>query len=128
MGDNTRLRDRITRDRLLLAAVLVVGIAGTGVVRRQLGVLGYNDLGRLVFIFGYGLTVFAVWYGWIRPIDISGPSEQRDVPPSGSGPDSVESAGDGAPPGADDADSERAGGSRRTEAAGGAEGPTDRRD
>ncbi|SHH52761.1 hypothetical protein [Halobaculum gomorrense] len=84
MGDDTRLRDRITWDRLLLAAVLVVGIAGTGVVRRQLGVLGYNDLGRIVFIFGYGLTVFAVWYGWIRPIDITGPSARREVPPSGS--------------------------------------------
>lgn len=65
---------RITRDRLLLAVVLVVGIAGTGILRRQLGVLGYNDLGRLVFILGYGGTVFVVWYGWIRPIDITGPT------------------------------------------------------
>ncbi|WP_225935337.1 hypothetical protein [Halobaculum magnesiiphilum] len=84
MGDDTRFRDRITRDRLLLAAVLVVGIAGTGIVRRQLGLLGFNDLGRLVFIFGYGLTVFAVWYGWIRPLDITGPGTEREVPPSGS--------------------------------------------
>lgn len=84
MGDDTRLRDRITSDRLLLATVLVVGIAGTGVVRRQLGLLGFNDLGRVVFILGYGLTVFAVWYGWIRPLDITGPSADRDVPPSGS--------------------------------------------
>ena len=84
MGDQTRLRDRVTRDRLLLAAVLVIGIAGTGIVRRQLGVLGFNDLGRLVFIFGYGLTVFAVWYGWIRPLDITGPDAERDVSPSDS--------------------------------------------
>ncbi len=74
MAEDTRLRDRLTRDRILLAAVLVVGIAGTGIVRRQLGLLGYNDLGRLVFVLGYGGTVFVVWYGWIRPLDITGPS------------------------------------------------------
>lgn len=79
MADNSRLRDRITRDRLLLAAVLLVGIAGTGIVRRQLGVLGYNGLGRLVFILGYGGMVFLVWYGWIRPLDITGPTAERQV-------------------------------------------------
>ncbi|WP_277553342.1 hypothetical protein [Halobaculum limi] len=79
MADNSRLRDRITRDRLLLATVLLVGIAGTGIVRRQLGVLGYNGLGRLVFILGYGGMVFLVWYIWIRPLDITGPSEERQV-------------------------------------------------
>lgn len=61
------------RDTLLLAVVLLVGIAGTGVVRRQLGVWGFNALGRLVFVMGYGTTVFVVWYGWVRPLDISGP-------------------------------------------------------
>ncbi len=82
MADSTRLRDRLTRDRLLLAAVLVVGIAGTGIVRRQLGVLGYNGLGRLVFILGYGVTVFLVWYGWIRPLDITGPAGDRGMEPT----------------------------------------------
>ncbi|UIP01096.1 hypothetical protein Hbl1158_07035 [Halobaculum sp. CBA1158] len=79
MAEESGLRDRVTRDRLLLAVVLLVGIAGTGIVRRQLGLLGYNGLGRLVFILGYGGTVFVVWYGWIRPIDITGPSADRDL-------------------------------------------------
>lgn len=78
MADDTRLRDRITGDRLLLAAVLLVGIAGTGVVRRQLGVWGLNQLGRIVFVLGYGGMVFVIWYGWIRPLDISGPSGDGD--------------------------------------------------
>ena len=64
----------LTRDKLLLVAILVVGIAGSGIVRRFLGELGYDGLGILVFILGYGGMVFAVWYGWIRPMDISGPS------------------------------------------------------
>ena len=79
MSDDARLRDRITHDRLLLAAVLLVGIAGTGIVRRQLGLLGYNAVGRVVYVLGYGGTVFAVWYGWIRPLDITGPDESREL-------------------------------------------------
>jgi hypothetical protein len=64
----------LTRDKLLLAAILLVGIAGSGIVRRLLGELGYNDLGALVFVLGYGGMVFAIWYGWIRPMDITGPN------------------------------------------------------
>ncbi len=68
------------RDALLLVAVVVVGIAGTGIVRRLLGEVGLNGLGRLVFVLGYGGMVVAVWYGWIRPLDIGGPhgNEDRD--------------------------------------------------
>lgn len=69
-GGNTWL----TRSGLLLAVVLLVGVAGTGIVRRQLGLLGYNQVGRLVFLLGYGGTILIVWYGWLRPLDISGPS------------------------------------------------------
>ena len=68
-------RTLLTRDRILLAVVLVVGIAGTGIVRRQLGLLGYNELGRIVFVLGYGGTIFVLWYGWIRPLDITGPAD-----------------------------------------------------
>lgn len=63
-----------SRDVLLLATVLVLGVAGTGIVRRLLGEAGLNDLGVVVWILGYGGTVFVVWYGWIRPLDIGGPS------------------------------------------------------
>ncbi|SFR52793.1 hypothetical protein [Halogeometricum limi] len=63
----------LTRDKLLLLVVLFVGVAGTGLLRRFLGELGYNGIGRLVFILGYGGMVFIIWYGWVRPIDISGP-------------------------------------------------------
>ena len=61
------------RDTLLLVAVIVVGIVGTGIVRRLLGLAGYNTLGRLVFLLGYAGMVFIIWYGWIRPLDIAGP-------------------------------------------------------
>lgn len=92
MSDDARLRDRIDRDRLLLAAVLLVGVAGTGIVRRQLGVMGYNAIGRVVFVLGYGGTVFLVWYGWIRPLDITGPDDGRELPRSAEG--AVDTDGD----------------------------------
>jgi len=63
----------LTRDKLLLAALLFVGIAGSGIARRLLGELGYNDLGALVFVLGYGGMILTLWYVWIRPMDISGP-------------------------------------------------------
>ncbi|MFD1685621.1 hypothetical protein [Halobellus litoreus] len=81
MSDDTRSEHdgderlfALTRDNLLLAAILLVGVAGSGIVRRLLGELGYNDVGALVFMFGYGGMIFAIWYGWIRPMDISGPN------------------------------------------------------
>jgi len=63
----------LTRDKLLLAALLFVGIAGSGIARRLLGELGYNDLGAIVFVLGYGGMILTLWYVWIRPMDISGP-------------------------------------------------------
>jgi hypothetical protein len=64
---------RVGRRTLLLVTVVLVGIAGTGVVRRMLGEAGYNGLGRLAWVVGYGGMVLVVWYGWIRPLDIVGP-------------------------------------------------------
>lgn len=61
------------REALLLAFLLFVGIIGIGVIRRLLGIAGYNALGRLVFLFGYAGMVVIIWYGWIRPLDITGP-------------------------------------------------------
>jgi hypothetical protein len=61
------------RETLLLAMILFFGIIATGVIRRFLGLAGYNNLGRLVFLMGYAGMVLVVWYGWIRPLEIVGP-------------------------------------------------------
>lgn len=76
-GDEDRDNDEewlFSRSALLLATVLIVGVAGTGILRRLLGEAGLNNLGVIVWILGYGGTVVVVWYGWIRPLDIGGPS------------------------------------------------------
>ena len=72
MGDNGGSGRR--RNIFLLALVLFVGIVVPGLARRALGQAGYTNLGRVVFVLGYGLMVVVVWYVWIRPLDLSGPS------------------------------------------------------
>mgnify|MGYP006431028665 CR=1 FL=1 len=76
MGETT-LQEFFSSNGLLLAAVLFVGVAGSGVARWSLGQLGLTRVGELVYVIGYGGMVVVVWYGWIRPLDITGP-EQRD--------------------------------------------------
>ena len=63
----------VTHDTILLAAILLIGVVAPGLARRALGVAGYSTLGTIVFVLGYAGMVFLVWYGWIRPLDITGP-------------------------------------------------------
>lgn len=64
----------LTRDTLLIIALLVLGIGGSGVARGLLAEQGYDALGSAVFVVGYGTMVVLLWYGWIRPLDLTGPS------------------------------------------------------
>ena len=73
MSDNDGSGRR--RNILLLALVLFVGVVVPGLARRALGLAGYTNLGRAVFVLGYGLMILIVWYVWIRPLDLSGPSQ-----------------------------------------------------
>ena len=72
MGDSDGSGRR--RNVLLLGLILFVGVAVPGLARRALGQAGYSNLGRVVFVLGYGLMVVVIWYVWIRPLDLTGPS------------------------------------------------------
>jgi hypothetical protein len=65
-----------TRDKLLLLTVVVAGIVLPGLARRFLGEAGYSAVGTVVFILGYATMIFLVWYGWIRPLELTGPSNR----------------------------------------------------
>jgi hypothetical protein len=67
--------DLITRRTLTLVAVVAVGVVGSGLARRLLGLAGYSTLGRVVFLVGYATMIFVVWYVWIRPLDLTGPTD-----------------------------------------------------
>ncbi|MDL5362187.1 hypothetical protein [Halalkalicoccus sp. NIPERK01] len=63
--------------RAAFVLVLVTGIVVPGVMNFVLSVvLGQQMLGRLVWALGYTLMIAVIWYGWIRPLDLTGP--ERD--------------------------------------------------
>jgi hypothetical protein len=64
-----------SRDTLLVILLLVLGIGGSGLARGFLVERGYDALGSAVFVTGYGTMVVLLWWGWLRPLDITGPSE-----------------------------------------------------
>jgi hypothetical protein len=63
-----------TREHLLFALVFLLGVAGTGLVRRYLQEAGLGRFGWLVFVVGYGGMVLVLWYVWLRPLDLTGPA------------------------------------------------------
>lgn len=69
---DTGERGRVLRGALPLAALLVVGVAGTGTLHYLLTAAGHGTLGSITFALGYGGTALAVWYGWVRHIDFEG--------------------------------------------------------
>ncbi len=69
----TTLSEFLRSDAPLVALVLFVGIAGSGVARWGFGQLGLDVLGQIIFVMGYSGMVFVLWYGWIRPLNITGP-------------------------------------------------------
>ena len=53
-------------------AVLVGGVVGFGLADHALTSAGYGTLGMFVWGGGYLATMFVVWYGWVRHIDMTG--------------------------------------------------------
>jgi hypothetical protein len=62
--------------RQAFVVVLVVGVVGTGLVQRGFAAAGYPGLGTAFWIVGYATTVLALWYGWVRPLDLTGPTDR----------------------------------------------------
>lgn len=55
------------------AGIAVIGIVGTGTIDFLFSQYGSPAVGRAVWAVGFTLTVFALWYIVLRPMDISGP-------------------------------------------------------
>lgn len=76
--------------REAFALVALVGVAGTGLSVWLLNQVGLDSLGSLVWLVGYGTTVLVLWYGWIRPLDITGPTEVESTESSDASGDDTE--------------------------------------
>lgn len=60
--------------RVLLGLIIAGGVVIPGVLNYVLEQAGASTLGAVVWALGYATMVVVVWYGWIRPLDLSGPS------------------------------------------------------
>lgn len=59
-------------DKLLFGgAIAAIGIITSGVAVYILDQIGPAGSGELMWIVGYGLTIFALWYLLLRPIDFT---------------------------------------------------------
>lgn len=77
MGDVTESSGGLlSGDRVLIVAILFVGVVGSGLARWFLGSAGYPTVGSIVFVAGYAGMVFVLWYGWLREMDLTGPGGQ----------------------------------------------------
>jgi hypothetical protein len=64
-----------TSDRLLFGALLAAGVVIPGLADFALARAGYPSLGAIVWAMGYLGTMLAIWYIWVRPLELTGPAE-----------------------------------------------------
>lgn len=55
------------------AGIAVIGIVGTGMLDFLFSQYGAPGVGRAVWAAGFTLTVLALWFVVLRPMDITGP-------------------------------------------------------
>lgn len=65
--------------RRSFAVVVLLGVAGTGSVVYFLNAVGLGTLGSFVWLVGYGAMVYTLWYGWIRPLDLTGGTDPDEI-------------------------------------------------
>ena len=68
----------ITSKRLL-PFVLFGAFLLTGLIDNTLTKMGFETLANGIWILGYGHIIVIIWYVWIRPLDLSGPTGTTEV-------------------------------------------------
>jgi hypothetical protein len=59
--------------RVALGLVVAAGVVLPGVANYFLHQAGFETAGAVVWAVGYASMALVVWYGWIRPLDLTGP-------------------------------------------------------
>ena len=59
--------------KLRFALVLFISVVVPGVADYFLSAAGYDTLGMIVWIGGYGIGMLLIWLVWVRPLDLHGP-------------------------------------------------------
>jgi hypothetical protein len=71
--------------RRAFVVVVLAGVAGTGILVRLVTAAGYPTLASLCWAVGYGGMVLVLWYGWLRPLDLTGGTDPDAVGTDESG-------------------------------------------
>lgn len=59
-------------EKLRFGAMLAAGVVVPGLADYALNAAGYPTLGSVVWATGYATAMVALWYVWIRPLDLRG--------------------------------------------------------
>lgn len=70
-SDSDTTGGSLPRTILVAGGIATIGIVMTGVMVNLLDRIGPAGSADLMWILGYGLTVFVLWYLLVRPIDFS---------------------------------------------------------
>lgn len=61
-------------ERVTFGLVLTAGVVIPGFLVYAFAALGYDTVGTVVWVVGYLTMVLVVWYRWVRPLDLTGPT------------------------------------------------------
>ncbi|WP_134669780.1 hypothetical protein [Halorussus marinus] len=59
-------------EKLRFGAALAIGVVAPGLAHYALSAAGHGTLGSLVWASGYLTAMIAIWFVWIRPLDLRG--------------------------------------------------------
>jgi hypothetical protein len=61
-------------ERVKFGLMLTAGVVVPGFVLFALSAIGYDTIGMVVWAVGYLAMVLVIWYRWVRPLDLTGPT------------------------------------------------------
>lgn len=62
------------REKLAFGVALAAIVVVPGLSAALVHSLGYETLGTVTWVVGYGSGVLTIWYVWIRPLDLHSPA------------------------------------------------------
>lgn len=61
----------LASEKIQFATILAATIVIPGLVDYALSASGYGSLGGVVWALSYGLGIVALWFMWLRPLDLT---------------------------------------------------------
>ncbi|MFC4447937.1 hypothetical protein [Halorussus aquaticus] len=59
-------------EKIRFGAALALGVVLPGLLKYALTAAGYDALGTAVWVSGYLTAILAIWYVWVRPLNLEG--------------------------------------------------------